>query len=286
LDELCPDQGGYLAKCPSFLPPWKLSAKMGGIDPCMLSCWACLCHQIISNGCFGMSPEELVKFIETHGPAICDEARAFRLANIVAGIPISPHPYILMKIFCSKIIGGRPQAKAKAAQPPVPQSLPAKSKASARSPGGCGSERSPGGSAPERDASPGRPRKAARQGTIDLDSINSASDSDEQDPRWENNLPAVASDEDSSGRFCREPARQLLSSRLPSEMPEAEMPEAKMPAATKPRAPRQPRAKGNRKVSPKEKGNRKVLPKEKAKAKAKARSPEQLRIRRRKKGPR
>ena len=273
MDKLCPDQGGYLARCPSFLTPWKLSAKLGGIDPCMLSCWACLCNQIISKGCFGMSPEELVEFIETHGPAICEEARAFRLANIVAGIPISPHPYILMQTFCGKILGWRPQAKVKAALPPAPQSLPAKSKASARSPGGCGSERSPGGRAPERDASPGRPRKAARQGIIDFDSFSSASDSDEQRQRWESNPPAVAHDEDASGRFCREPARQLLSARRHASLPGAEMPGAKMPLATKPRAPRHPRAIGSRKVSGKEK------------AKVKARSPRQLKIRRHSKGP-
>ena len=93
-----------------------------GIDPFLLSCWACLSHDVLTvcKRHTNLTVSDLVKFIETEAESLCQTAKDHAATNVDAEIPVSLCPAnLLYKVLLSK----RPDCVLP--DPPCPAKRPA-----------------------------------------------------------------------------------------------------------------------------------------------------------------
>ena len=98
------------------------SKLAGGIDPFLLSCWACLSHDLLSvcKRYTKLTVADLLKIIATDSDTLAQTAQEHAASNINAEIPVNLCPAnLLYKVLCTKhpdmLVGGplkRPAASA------------------------------------------------------------------------------------------------------------------------------------------------------------------------------
>jgi len=70
------------------------SKLVGGVDPMMISCWACLCNDLLETvkKVTTLTVSQICNYLLTRADEVLQAIKDFRTANIDSNVPISPCP--------------------------------------------------------------------------------------------------------------------------------------------------------------------------------------------------
>ena len=126
--QLLPDQGEYLGNISSVIRPWNLAKKLK-TDPLLITCYACLSHDLLSQALKWSQPvaaEFIIQFARNHGEELLSAISEHKRQFTDGQVPIAPCIYNLLKPFLQgEISQPQPQLQLASSQEP-PQKRPRK----------------------------------------------------------------------------------------------------------------------------------------------------------------
>jgi len=104
------------------------SKLVGGVDPMMISCWACLCNDLLETvkKVTTLTVSQICNYLLTRADEVLQAIKDFRTANIDSNVPISPCP----AKFLLPLLKAHYPDNCRKELPEVPDKLPGRSPSS------------------------------------------------------------------------------------------------------------------------------------------------------------